>query len=56
MIGPLKHSSIFDDDDFFCRIVNQQKAVSNTYNRDPCQGFLPLQITELPRAGFENVE
>ena len=37
----------------FCEMVNRPKAFSLVSNRGHCQRFLPLQISNTPRAGFE---
>ena len=37
----------------FCGTVDQQKAFSLISSREHCQRFLPSQIFDTPRAGFE---
>ena len=36
--------------------VNQQKVFSLISSQGHCQGFLPSQISDMPRAGFEATE
>ena len=37
----------------FCRMVDRQKALSLISVRDYCQSSSPLQISDMPRAGFQ---
>ena len=46
-----------DDNDelmnFFCGMVDRQKAFSLIFSWDHCQGSSPMRISDMPRAGFE---
>ena len=37
----------------FCGMVDQWKVLSLISSQDHCQRFSPLQISEMPQAGFE---
>ena len=39
--------------DCFCGMVDGRKAFSLISSRGHCQRFLPLRISDTPRAGFE---
>ena len=40
----------------FCGMVDQQKMFSLISNQDHCQRSSPLQISNMPQAGFESVQ
>ena len=41
---------------YFCYAVDQQKAFSLVSSRDYCQKSASLQISDMPRAGFESLQ
>ena len=46
-------SVLYDDDEFFCGMVDHGMAFSLISSRDHCQGSSPSRISDMPQAVFE---